>query len=286
MLAIFFWFLFANHLFVSGLQENEELIVELTDLEETSSIVTVPYAGAAEVTLMAASERAEHEVSQVTELGDYINYLPRATSKYQAKRPMRFENYHPFDVTMWWDDGSDTGVYSGVVPSMSYSGTNTFISHAFIFKNESGARIGYIKVTEDTWSYIMHPDSTDTQSLSHPEYLLGLEREQFRKDYIADSITSSPWTAPYPPKPVSLYIWPADFIGQTHKIKSKYGYYLENGMLSEEEVELELQVISISPRALVIQGMLSPYETQHIIDMGIDKLAPSSVCICIDTYTI
>ena len=82
------------------------------------------------------------------------------------------------------------------------------------------------------------------------------------------------------PPPVH-YMWPAKNIGDVHIIHSTQGFWTcseeKEKCQSKEPLKLELEVVSIKPRAFIIENFISAYEADYIIHMAQPKLHHSSV---------
>ena len=80
-----------------------------------------------------------------------------------------------------------------------------------------------------------------------------------------------------PRPPPSLYMWPADHMGVLHRVESPEGYWSCRGSSEEcqstSKVKLELECISLEPRAFVINNFFSDFEADWIIDIARPKLA-------------
>ena len=64
-------------------------------------------------------------------------------------------------------------------------------------------------------------------------------------------------------------MWPAENVGVVHQLQSPEGFWHCKGAAAEcqhsEPVQLELEVISLEPRAFVIKNFFSEFETDWII---------------------
>merc|ERR1712061_830107 len=79
-----------------------------------------------------------------------------------------------------------------------------------------------------------------------------------------------------------LPMWETRYIGQTHKIRSDYGYVTcgpikRKGCLTPGPVDMELRVASIRPKVLVIENLMSMFECDHILNLAKPKFGRSSV---------
>lgn len=84
-----------------------------------------------------------------------------------------------------------------------------------------------------------------------------------------------------PRPPPKLFMWPAKQVGEVHRVISNHSFWLCDGTKeqcqSTEPVELELEVISLEPRAFVIKNFFSNYEADHIVAKAEPSMAHSSV---------
>merc|ERR1711924_187279 len=83
-----------------------------------------------------------------------------------------------------------------------------------------------------------------------------------------------PWLSYYPRDPPVKTIWPAAYIGQTHTVSTPAGYFTcdpnswSGNCAEAPELTLKLQVVSLRPRVFVIEKLLSPWECDHIVELG------------------
>jgi len=84
-----------------------------------------------------------------------------------------------------------------------------------------------------------------------------------------------------PRPPPMLYMWPADEVGQVHRVVSNHSMWQCDGMMkdcqSSDPVELELEVISLEPRAFIIKNFMSAYEADAIIQLAQPNLRRSQI---------
>jgi len=84
-----------------------------------------------------------------------------------------------------------------------------------------------------------------------------------------------------PRPPPMLYMWPADEVGQVHRVVSNHSMWQCDGMMkdcqSSDPVELELEVISLEPRAFIIKNFMSAYEADAIVNVAEPLLAASMI---------
>ena len=229
-----------------------------------------------EVTLMPGSARGTHGVS--AEQLPFVELLGGPPERTKRERSMgaRFRNFFPYDLTMWWDDGSEQGSYSGSVRSGYMSSTNTYTTHRFHFRNKrTGEHVVTLTMRDDEHLMLIGPDPDDAETLGSVKYRKALEEREFLRKFHAK--TGKPWLSHYPPHLPALPFWPADFVGQKHKVRSFVGYHVSATEQSPEPVDLELTVVSTEPRVLLIPNLLSPFEIDHIIEAGLKVVKRSSV---------
>jgi len=232
---------------------------------------------APEVQLMPADAAASHEL-QAANLIPYVDFLPGPSVMSGSQRPMgaRFRNFLNKDLTMWWDNGTGKGVFSGELPAFSASSTNTYTTHTFHFRDKATDElVTSLTMRDDRHLMLLGPDPEDTQTLESKAYQDALKEQEYMQAYYKR--TGRPWLAYYPPTPPALPFWPTDFIGQTHKVRSHVGFFSSENEQSQEPVDLNIVVASTHPKVLVIENLLSEFEVQHIIDKGMSVVRRSSV---------
>lgn len=84
-----------------------------------------------------------------------------------------------------------------------------------------------------------------------------------------------------PRPPPKLFMWPAAQVGEVHTVLSKHGHWFCEGpkeqCQSTEPMAVELEVISLRPRAFIINNLFSEFEADHVIDIARPTVAHSSV---------
>lgn len=221
-----------------------------------------------EVNFMPATERSNFEITNAEDL-PYVKYLPGPPMQDRRERAMgaRFKNFYNFEVSKWWDDGSEDGVFSGVIEPNGFTATNTYTTHTFIFKRHSNNEVLERIVMEDTnHLYFIGPAKDDTLTLNSQRYQDSLKEVEYMKSYHKEH--GVPWLSNYPRGPPELFHYPTDFVGQKHHIKSNIGYFKNAKEQSKEPVDFNITVVATTPKILLIQNLLSDYEIKHIISMG------------------
>jgi hypothetical protein len=205
-------------------------------------------------------------------------------------RPMagKFRNFKQYRLEMRWDDGTPEGVFSGHISANGFTSTSTYTTHVFIFLDTRGGmrrEVGRFEMRDDRHLMIIEPDEDDTKTLQSQVYKDTLEEQAFMKKYYDEHNT--PWLAYYPREVPRLPIWPADYIGQTHRVVSHQGFF--NCDPSESEacydpapIPLNLVVVSTSPRVLVMENLMSDWECEHIMRLGERVRTSSSLQMFVD----
>ena len=158
---------------------------------------------ASELTLMDVNESTKKkfliEDSEVEAKMPYVRFLEGPPMHDRAERAMgaRFRNFYRFPLTMWWDNGSERGVYSGVIQGFGFSSTNTYTTHKFIFRNkETDEVVAVLTMNDNEHLMILGPDPSDTETLNSKMYRETLKEQQFMRQYYEKN--GIPWLSFYP----------------------------------------------------------------------------------------
>jgi prolyl 4-hydroxylase len=126
---------------------------------------------------------------------------------------------------------------------------------------------------------IIDPDSPP------PDDLLDLTRreQQYSEEYF--NRTGRLWRHYFGPNgprgPPTLYMWPANEIGEIHKVTSTAGVWTCKGPASKcqstDPVHMQLEVVSQAPRAFIIPEFMSEFEADEIVRLAKDKVKVSLV---------
>ena len=193
----------------------------------------------------------------------------------------KFRCLTPFPIDYYYDDGRG-GTQQGSLALGKETTTNTYAGHTFFFtragmKHEEIARY---TMTQDRTLYVI----MDTKNPPPKEYLQAWEAEEaFMEKYF--NKTGLLWRHYYGPAgprpPPVLHMWPATQLGDVHKVTSQEGHWSCDGPAatckSKDPVPMELEVISIAPRAFYIPHFLSDFEAEHIIALAKPQIKASQV---------
>jgi len=237
----------------------------------------------AEVDIMSdtASTRERFEVADVTDL-PYVEYLLEESQIRKDEQAMgvTWKNFYTEDLTIYWVPpharSEEDWIFSGVLRRGTISSTNTYNGHVFAFKNtDTGIVKEKLVMSDRKHMLLLGPDEDDVETRNSKEFRKALQELEFRTKYFEKH--GIPWLSHYPVTPPALPFWPANFIGQTHRVRSFVGYFEDEETQSEEPVDLKIVVVSIRPRVMLIENLLSPFEVQHILKLGESVLARSRV---------
>jgi prolyl 4-hydroxylase len=81
------------------------------------------------------------------------------------------------------------------------------------------------------------------------------------------------------PAPI-LYMYPTDFIGQTHQVISHNGYWTcsaASNCQSSQPLSLDLEVVYLTPKVIAIPKFLSAFEADAIVNMSKSQVKASTV---------
>jgi prolyl 4-hydroxylase len=188
----------------------------------------------------------------------------QSTAKAIKIRNLSSRRMHEFWVP---DDPKQPPSYQGVIEPHSVTTTNSYLTHRFQFtelKNKSHILYDFrVNEDQDVYAYVDRATAKPSLLRQHDEEVA------FSKDYLAR--TGRHWYGYYPHRPVKTFLWPADEIGQVHRVHSDH---LPEGASGE----LTLQVVSTQPRAFLVQNFFSKSEAEEIIQRAKDNnLGRSSV---------
>ena len=149
---------------------------------------------------------------------------------------------------MWYDNGNE-GTFHGRLKLGQETTVNSYQGHKFYFTelDDDQTRVANITASVDQVLYIINANTPEDQELV-PQDLVEDTRKQleFMKDYYqrtgkghtlklicplisSDTILGIHWRHYFangkPRDPPVLYMWPASYIGETHKVISDAGYW-------------------------------------------------------------
>lgn len=193
----------------------------------------------------------------------------------------KFRSLSSRTLDIWFDNGAD-GSFQGSLKSGQETTTTTYAGHVFYFtlsKNKSH-EVARFTMTPNQVFYVVYDDAEHS---AKGEVVERTQRElAFMKEYYER--TGIHWRANYGPDgprpPPVLHMWNASAVGQVHKVTSKHGYWQcasKSDCQSKAAVPIDIEVISLAPRAFIIDNFLSDFEADHIIDAAKTKVKESTV---------
>lgn len=205
-----------------------------------------------------------------------VTFINQPTTSMSA----RFKSLAP-NVDIWYDDGRD-GTFSGNIKLGQETTTNTYEGHVFYFTeaNNKAKELARFTMNKDQPLYIIRDEA-------HPPPQKVADELQRELDFGAayKNRTGLFWRHYYGPNgprdPPFLYMWPAPAIGYVHTVSTSQGYWHCTGNAedcqSNEQLELELEVISTEPKAFIIPNFLSEFEADNIVALAEPQLKGSLV---------
>lgn len=221
---------------------------------------------------------ASHEMSTAKAGGMHpaVKIIGRRTTAMSAK----FKCLLP-KVDYYYEDGNG-GSFQGTLTMGRETTTNTYEGHIFFFTEagDKSKEIARFKMVKEQFLYVVQdPKRPPPKDLAE----LAAKEQAFMKEY--EKKNGILWRHYYGPDgprpPPTLFMWPAEEIGQIHKVTSHEGKWNCTGPAekcqSKEPVHLELQVVSLKPKVFIINNFLSAFEADDIIKHAQDKLKESTV---------
>eukprot|EP00468_Gymnochlora_sp_CCMP2014_P008847 CAMPEP_0167757654 /NCGR_PEP_ID=MMETSP0110_2-20121227/10043_1 /TAXON_ID=629695 /ORGANISM="Gymnochlora sp., Strain CCMP2014" /LENGTH=474 /DNA_ID=CAMNT_0007643863 /DNA_START=54 /DNA_END=1478 /DNA_ORIENTATION=- len=194
----------------------------------------------------------------------YIDYIHRKPY-YPRESPMgvKFRNFFAFDLDYYYDDGSENGVYNGIIKSMGRSAIISYSTHRFILKKRgTNEEIKRVTMKKGEHFVILWPSEERMKAVKKTKFYKDVMQEKEHIESYQER-TGLPWLAYYPRNPPILPMWPAEYIGQEHSIE---------GIDSTT-----LKVISLRPRIFFVSNLLNKNEREYIINYGKEKAKRSAV---------
>lgn len=204
----------------------------------------------------------------------------------------KFRSLSLQQLDMWWDDGGE-GVLSAKLKVGQETTTNTYEGHVFYFTLSGTHGANRVEVARFTMStekpvYTIRNYRDDPSQI--PSNIVDLDAKEaaFMDKYL--KATGIQYRHYYgddgPRQPPTLYMHPADYVGQRHLVESPETLWHCDGPAqqcqtttsdSSNHVQLMMEVISLKPRAFYIENFMSSAEAQHLIKLATPRVAESGV---------
>jgi prolyl 4-hydroxylase len=211
----------------------------------------------------------------------FIQLLHRKSTSASAK----FRSLVPTPVDVWYDNGAD-GIFQGSLDLGKEYTVNSYEGHVFYFtaRGDKSKVFARHTVARDQVLYVV----TDPDHPAPKEMLDHLEKEEaFMADYLRRS-GGVQWRHYFGPDgrprgPPSLPMWPAQEIGQIHRVRTTEGYWTclnyKNPALchSQHPIDLTLEVVSTKPKVFIIKNFLNEIEVTSIIQYAKPRMDSSYV---------
>ncbi len=157
----------------------------------------------------------QYELSTCTKIPYVHDIHPVAT--YDSKSTAAyFHNFYRFDLYIYFDNGSEFGLFSGIVEANGGTeSTNTYHSHKFFLRKNDQSLVETLVIKASKVMYIFGPEDGDIEMINSSRYKLAFEKSEFINEYY--NLHGVHWIGTYPPQPPILPRWPTDFVGQDIK---------------------------------------------------------------------
>eukprot|EP00467_Chlorarachnion_reptans_P013256 CAMPEP_0114522016 /NCGR_PEP_ID=MMETSP0109-20121206/20519_1 /TAXON_ID=29199 /ORGANISM="Chlorarachnion reptans, Strain CCCM449" /LENGTH=432 /DNA_ID=CAMNT_0001703209 /DNA_START=127 /DNA_END=1422 /DNA_ORIENTATION=+ len=214
-----------------------------------------------------------------------LSYILKTPLKDTRPMGAKFRNLMDTDLEMYWDDGSEQGVYNGFIGALSGSATLSYEGHSFIFYIK-GTKERVTKITMQTGKAIYVIPPRDLEKVENTEFYQKTMAElEFFDQYQKEN--GKAWLSYFPRGKPILPMWPSDHLGQVISVKSESGKVVcdpsqpdlkgQNDPCVRSEADIDLRVIATEPRVFLIENLLSSYELEHILDLAKERVHRSSV---------
>eukprot|EP00607_Mallomonas_marina_P002246 CAMPEP_0182438228 /NCGR_PEP_ID=MMETSP1167-20130531/85614_1 /TAXON_ID=2988 /ORGANISM="Mallomonas Sp, Strain CCMP3275" /LENGTH=398 /DNA_ID=CAMNT_0024631491 /DNA_START=84 /DNA_END=1277 /DNA_ORIENTATION=+ len=261
-------------------EKDEKELEILTEFQilPGQTVYTLPSSSSSSSSSSLASKHINTEVR--THPHPNVQYLDEGIS---TSVNARFKSLSSRILDLYYDGGrGQKGSLQAVLAMGQETSTASYEGHQFYYTphDEPEVILGRHVVSKDVVLYTL----SDSQYLASRAILEHTDKElNFISEY--KNRTGLYWRSFYgkdgPRPPPVLYMWPAEQIGQVHKVTSKHGFWKCLGSKVDcqlnDTVALELEVISLQPRAFIIKNFLSHHECDVIINLAKPKLARSQV---------
>jgi len=178
--------------------------------------------------------------------------------------PQYFKVFNLFNVelSVYWDDRTPKGVFSGTVQPGNTMVTTSYDGHSFDFKDQKGVKAARITVSRDQRIFAIGLDMQPKGRAAAAGEEKYRELKNFADDYY--NKTGQFFIAEYPPRKAYHQLLRADYVGQVYNVSSETGGHWtcesEKDCEDNTPLELEVTVASVSPRVLLMRNFLSAAE--------------------------
>lgn len=209
-----------------------------------------------------------------------VQYLVGATDASRSGRAramaVKFQNFFPFPVELRSDTKATEGGTLLALDGGKHASITTYAGHRFRVSRAAPPHEELLVLTMHEHQRLYQ--ITDSENVDDPLHTPSESERTFREEY--HSATGRHWLAPFPRPPTpELFIWPAGRVGEVHSIRPRLW-----------RLEQSLTVLSVAPRVLYIENLLTIGQCEYIISKalkeglkkpggGNDQEVPSSVSL-------
>jgi prolyl 4-hydroxylase len=200
----------------------------------------------------------------------------------------KFVNASPKPVLLYWDgrgDGSNAKLVGELPPYESLS-TATKPGESFSIRpiyDPSHALDRWVVTADEAVLYYepdhqkQQPPSKELDEDQKKKYLLQKLNREFALAYLKHS--GRTWLSNFPRAFPIHSIWPAEYFGQKHTVRSRIDHKLDdnnNNNENDHDIDADvrtyqLTVVSVAPRVFEIEHFLTPAECQSLIELAVQS---------------
>jgi len=290
---------------IDGLPFNMEVVRARMDDEKSCGSTTTTTQGSSCSQIVRLPEKYDANITLSPPLGNdvteptleelhargvltNVNYIHRGRRSAGAGVAVKLINFSRRTLKEMWDDGSSEGVYNGEIGGRlgDRSVLTTYAGHSFnLIDKRTGEFYRRLTMKNDIHYIVLEPDPDDSAVLNSEKYVGAKREEHFMRQYYQHY--GYPWLATYGrPAPV-LNMWPAEYLGQTHTIRTRHGHWICDDPTdaqkchTDEALSVDLTVANHAdidgPRVFVIPDLMSDAECDHILRLGKSVVRDSMV---------
>jgi hypothetical protein len=181
--------------------------------------------------------------------------------------PIQFVNRYGEDVDIYYDDGR-AGVWQGVLRSNKSNCINSYEGHKFFLTRQGDKRKRLLEMSASSEG---HPTRVlkSKNMPAHEIERLAKETAWHTEYYEREG---RHWLAELGRPPPKWHMWDAGKVGDVHKVTTEHNFYTKvpeqdedhSTCKSSDNLELELEVVSTSPKVFVIKDFLSIAEVRGL----------------------
>ena len=284
---------------------------ELTGMARLASVVVAPNVNEYDLGMTSkSSDSHDRDMRRKKALGNAtisLNVAAKArqhplVSVIEERVPLamatKFRNMIPHLVDLWFIPRQGEPIFEGHIPFTHMTTTNAYVGHHFVITDhkkipqDKSKWLCEVTVNGAQALYTLYDTrpSASTKPLPSGASALAAKEAEFMELYHKETgihwrhyfgPLTSQGGAIGPRPPPFIFMWPARQIGDVHRVESPHGYWTCSGTAdacqSKQPVTLDLEVVSMMPRAFMISDFLSDHEIATIINLANPRMGISHV---------